>query len=156
MKKNEIYTTDFIQSIKRKTAAALFKYIALVVFYVALCVTFCLLAAFDLVNLYVCCVLNVLLTIAFLWICYLFFTVYYKRKREKSFFVKCLDNAYPSVYRGFYVDCEKGEQYVSLCFEDGRKLKMDDAVPNGFVAGKRYIVDVVNDVIISYGEDDYE
>ena len=156
MKKHEIYTNDFIQAIKRKATTVLARYIAIAALYVALCVAFCLLAAFDLLNVYVGCALNVVLTIAFLWFTYLFFTIYYKKAREKSTFVKCLENAYPSVYEGVYAHCEQDEQYVSLHFEDGSVLKLDADAANCFVGGTTYRVDAVNDTVISYCEVDNE
>lgn len=152
MKRREIYTNDFILAIKRKTAAALARYIAVAAVFAALCVAFCLLAAFDCLNIYVCCAFNILLTVAFLWFSYLFFVICFKKYKEKSVFVKSLENAYPLIYDGTCASLELGEQYTSVNFEDGKVLKLDCSAPNEFIAGKRYRADVVNDVIISYGE----
>lgn len=152
MKKREIYTNNLIQAIRRKYATVLARYAAITVLFVVLCVAFCLLATFDLVNLYVCCAINVVLTIAFLWLSYLFFTICLKKAREKSTFVKCLENAYPSVYGGKYVGFEQDEQYLTLLFEDGNKLRLDSSAANCFIVGKKYLIDVVDGVVISYGE----
>lgn len=156
LKKHEIYTNDFIQAIKRKLMTVLVKYIAIAALFAALCVTFCLLAAFDLVNVYVCCALNIVFTIAFLWFTYLFFTIYFKKAKEKRTFVKCLENAYPSIYEGALTRVEQEEEYFKLFFQDGNVLKLDVNATVGFIEGNAYRLDVVDDVIISYCEAENE
>lgn len=152
MKKNSIYTEYFVQTIKRKAIKTLAVYIAVAVLFAALCTAFCLLAAFDIFNLYVCCAINVLLSVAFLWYSYLFFAVVYKPVRAKTIFIKCLENVNPSVVEGTYSGFQKDEQYAKLFFGQDNVFKLDNCANNGFTIGKRYLLDVVNEVIIAYCE----
>ncbi len=150
--KHEIYTKEFVQAIKRQYTTALVKYIAIAVLFAALCVAFCLLAAFDLANVFVCCALNILFTIAFLWYSFLFFFVVFKSFKQKNTFVKCLENASPFVFQGVLEDCEREKQYLNLHFEGGNVLKLDGNAINDIAVGKTYCMDVVDDVVISYCE----
>lgn len=145
-----IYTDEVRANIIRKYRVEIAKYVAIAVCFVCFCVAFCLLASFDLLNLYLACALNVVATVCFAWYGYLYFKVLFVPTRRDRAFVKCLENAVPNIVRGTFVGVEETDGRKNCLFDGSRAFRCYGG--DFFEVGHEYDLSVVDGNIVSFCE----
>lgn len=151
----EVYNQNTIKSVTAAARKAVIIFSLSAVAFVAICVAFCVLTAFDFVNTYLGCIVNVLLTVAFLWYGYLFFSIYYVPARKRRAIVKYLENAQPSLISGKFIS-ETDDGWCLLLDFGNVKVSLDKSCAYKFIEGKDYDLRTVNGFIVSFREAEHE
>lgn len=150
--KKHVYTQQVISNIRATAQKTLAVYIAIAVFFAIFCGIFCYLAIAELASIYLCCALNIVATICFLWYTYLFFTVISQPIFTKKKFIKLLDTCLPMVLVAKLLDCQiSSDGYYVLMFEGNKTLKLDQST-GPLKTGITYKMEQVNDIVLSYCE----
>lgn len=150
--KKEVYTQQTIAKISVTAKKTLAIYILIAVFFAIFCGVFCYLAANDLVDIYLCCALNIVATICFLWYSYLFFAVISKPIFSKKRFVRMLDTCLPIVMVDKLDNCILSKDgYYLLTFQNGKVLKLEQ-LHGAIKEGVTYKVEQIDGILLSYTE----
>ena len=150
--KKQVYTQQVISNIRATAQKTLAVYIAIAVFFAIFCGIFCYLAIAELASIYLCCALNIVATICFLWYTYLFFAVISQPIFAKRKFIKLLDTCLPVVMVAKLLDCQlSSDGYYVLALENNKTLKLDQS--NGpLKTDVTYKIEQVNDIVLTYCE----
>ena len=90
---------------KKQVKTALFAYVLVAMLYAAICAAFLVLYVVVELTVYVCCAVNIVATVAFIWYSVLFFSFSFAQKRQNLRFFRAADNAQFTAYRGKYLQC---------------------------------------------------
>jgi len=154
----QVYGSDERRAAGKRRLAAIAVFAAACVLYAGLCVLFSLLYRLFGVSVWLCAPVNVILTVAFLWIAVLFFSVTYPPIRADVKFYKTADNALFTDLRGefLYADAAvetDGKMFVPTVFEtaDGEitLYVKEGAVPT-LEAGTEYFLRARGNMLFAY------
>ncbi len=118
--------------------------------FIALCAAFCVLTAYDLVNAYLGCAVNVILTVSFSWYGYLLFKVYSADASARAKFLKRIENALPERLTGAFVSREKKDAVYDTVVFGGEEMLIDSECAFAFEEGALYDINAVDGRIISF------
>lgn len=150
--KKQVYTQQVISNIRATAQKTLAVYVAIAVFFAIFCGIFCYLAIAEIASIYLCCALNIVATICFLWYTYLFFAVISQPIFSKRKFIKLLDTCLPVVMVAKLLNCQPSRDgYYLLALENNKTLKLDQS--NGpLKTDVAYKIEQVNDIVLTYCE----
>ncbi len=147
---NESYTADVISKITARLRAPVAIFAACATGFAAFCVAFCLLAAYELLNVYACGAFNIVATVCFMWYAYLFFTQLSVRARRDYGVVKRLENAEPTVAATEFVGVSETNGETTYAFDGMPPLLCARELT--LTVGARYELKTVGGSITAYRE----
>lgn len=146
----QVYTADVIKRVVGKARRAVVGFVGIALGFAAFCVAFCLLAAYELLNIYVCCAFNAVATVGFLWYAYLFFTQLFVRTRRDYSVVKRLENAEPATASAVFATRSETDGETSYDFDGLPPLLCARTVD--FKQGVEYELKTAGNNIIAFRE----
>lgn len=144
-----VYTEEVTSAIKKKARGAIAVFAVCTAGFVAFCALFCVLAGKELFNVYACAAFNVAATLAYLWYCYLFFTVLFVSPRRDMRFVKSLQSALPAAVTARFCGTDGNGAGIF----DGAVKPLNCAVGfSAFAQGSTYELKTVQGNIVEFRE----
>lgn len=148
-----VYTGELISTIRKKARGAIAVFTVCTVGFIAFCCLFCVLAARELLGVYLCAAFNVIATLAYLWYCYLFFAVTFVPVRRDARFVKSLPDVLPVTVIAEF----RGTDGQGMGIFDGALKPLGCAIGfYGFTEGVKYELKTAQNNIVEYREVSHE